>query len=770
MRDRRPYGLFTSIFLMMFLLPVVTHAQNEVPINKDGSKQSISFIENKGQIIDQFYKPNPGVLYLLNTQGLNVQLRETGFSYDLYRISDQIESNRQKTLGNCSSTVTRYPPLDSAPVIKFHRIDFDLLNTDPAYTIIPFNPDSEYRNYYTDGLPVMGITNVRSYVSILYKNIYPGTDLEFIRDEKNSFKYNFILHPGADPERISLRIKGVSIVVNPSGSLRLETELGIIDEKIPECYYEIDGIKFPISGSFKKVSDSVFGFAFDKAIPTSALIVIDPTPTRVWGTYYGGVSDDYGTGCSVDEAGNVFMTGYTSSPGNIATSGSFQSDLEGGMDAFIVKFSPSGIRQWGTYYGGNAQETGAQSTVDKAGNIYIAGMANPGSNVATPGCFQFTCGGLTDAFLAKFSTNGYRIWSTFYGGSGWDGGVGLEGTKIYCKTDSNCNIFLSFPVNSDLLATPGTYREHPYNVPDCILAEFDSSGQRKWATYFGGEDDDWPYSCAPDNLGHVYLSGSTKSTSQIATPGSHQEFLGGQSDCFLARFDTLGQLEWATYYGGTTYEGYGFCSAGTNGEVYLCGQTASSNNISTPGSHQENLNGVRDAFLVKFNSSGVRQWGTYYGGTGMDDAFSVTLDKNGNILLTGPTTSTDNIATPGSYQPVLAGGTDAFLAKYTPGGQRLWGTYYGGSLEDQGWDVCTDQNTNIYVAGLTQSTNNIASSNGAQNTYGGGQEDGFLVKFEDCPIPSTAGAINGPVSICIPQTGVVYSVPVINYATGYVWS
>ena len=79
-------------------------------------------------------------------------------------------------------------------------------------------------------------------------------------------------------------------------------------------------------------------------------------------------------------------------------------------------------------------------------------------------------------------------------------------------------------------------------------------------------------------------------------------------------------------------------------------------------------------------------------------------------------------------------------------------------------------NTNIYVAGFTKSTNNIASSNGSQNTYGGGQYDGFLVKFEDCPIPSDAGAISGPVSICIPQTGVVYSVPVINYATGYVWS
>ena len=658
------------------------HAGKEEFTNHEGSKQSMGFIENKGQIIDQFYKPNPGVFYLLNTPGLNVQLRETGFSYDLYRITDQIEGNRQLKIGNSSSTITRYPPHDSTPVIKYHRIDIDILNTNPACTIIPFDQDSDYRNYYTYGLPVIGITNVKSYASILYKNIYPGTDLQFVQDEKNSIKYNFILHPGANPERIRLRIKGASIVVDPSGSLRFETKLGIIEEKIPECYYEIDGTKFPVTGSFKEISDSVFGFAFDKVIPASAGIVIDPTPTRVWGTYYGGVSDDYALGCSVDEDLNVFVNGYTSSPNNIATSGAFQSNLEGLHDAFLVKFSPSGIRQWGTYYGGNSEEISAQCTIDRAGYIYIAGTASVGSNVATPGCFQFICGGLTDAFLAKFSTNGYRIWSTFYGGVGFDGGQATNGKETYCIADENCNIYLSFTAGSPFLATPGTFLDHVYSLPDCILAEFDSSGQRKWATYFGGENEDMPYSCAPDLYGHVYLSGDTKSLQNISTPGSHQESLAGPTDCFLARFDTLGQLEWATYYGGSSYDNWGFCSAGADGEVYLCGQTLSNNNISTPGSHQETFGGgYRDAFLVKFDSSGVRQWGTYYGGTDLDEAQSVTVDINGDILITGNTASINSIATPGSYQPGLSGGTDTFLAKFTPGGQRLWGTYYGGSLE-----------------------------------------------------------------------------------------
>jgi len=755
-----------AVFCFHLLLFITNLAvcQGEISDAKFSNDPRFGFIENKGQIIDQFYMPNPGVLYLLNTPGLNVQLRQTGFSYDLYRIIDQIEGNRQKTLGTSSSTVTRYPSHDNTPVIKYNRIDFDLLNTDTAFTIIPFDPDSDYRNYYTDGLPVMGITNVRSFSSILYKNIYPGTDLQFIRDEKNSFKYNFILHPGADPERIRLRIKGASIVVNPSGSLRLETELGIIEEKIPECYYEIDERKFPVGCSFKKLSDSEFGFTFNSEIPLLARVVIDPTPTRIWGTYYGGLNQESAEGCAVDEDGNVFITGRTNSPDNIATAGAFQSTFPGiNNNAFFVKFSPAGIRQWGTYYGGNGGAEGNSCTVDKAGNLYVAGKAWTGSNVATPGCFQGTCGGSSDVYLAKFTTNGYRIWSTFYGGEGSDG-------NAFCKTDLNCNVFICFYAMSDSLATPGTYMDYPYSIPDCILAEFDSTGQRKWATYFGGEANELIWSCTPDNYGYVYLSGWTFSLTNIATPGAHQQYMAGQGDCFLARFDTTGQLEWATYYGGPGADFNGYCSAAVSGDVYLCGSTASANNISTPGSHQENYGGgALDAFLVKFDSSGIRQWSTYYGGTGMDHGLAVTADVNGNMLMCGSTESNGNIATSGAYQLDKLGQTDAFLVKFTPNGVRLWGTYYGGSIIDSGNDLCTDVNTNIYMTGQTNSPDFIASANGEQ-TFLGGANDAYLVKFEDCPIPSVAGVISGPNSICIPQTGVVYTVPVINYATGYVWS
>ena len=74
--------------------------------------------------------------------------------------------------------------------------------------------------------------------------------------------------------------------------------------------------------------------------------------------------------------------------------------------------------------------------------------------------------------------------------------------------------------------------------------------------------------------------------------------------------------------------------------------------------------GSYDAFLVKFNSSGVRQWGTYYGGTGYDEGASCATDMSGNVYLAGYTQSTTGIATTGAHQTTYGGSSDAFLVKF----------------------------------------------------------------------------------------------------------
>ncbi len=193
-----------KVIIVIFLL-LPNWCFSQASVNPNISPRKFTFIENKGHIIDQNNKPNPKILYLLNTPGMNVQLRRGGFSYDLYRISNveqrisniEVSCDRSHGWGYDSSTVS------------FHRIDFDLIGSNPACEIISSGPSADYLNYYTTGTPVEGVTTVRSYQTGTYKNTYPGIDLEFMTDDQHGVKYNFVMHPDGDLALVIIKISGV---------------------------------------------------------------------------------------------------------------------------------------------------------------------------------------------------------------------------------------------------------------------------------------------------------------------------------------------------------------------------------------------------------------------------------------------------------------------------------------------------------------------------------------------------------------------------------
>jgi hypothetical protein len=188
---------------------------------------------------------------------------------------------------------------------------------------------------------------------------------------------------------------------------------------------------------------------------------------------------------------------------------------------------------------------------------------------------------------------------------------------------------------------------------------------------------------------------------------------------------------WGTYYGGSgDEEGFG-CKIDNNDNILLYGYTMSSTNISTLGSHQQIISSQNDAFVVKFNTDGNRLWGSYYGGTGVDKAYSISLDNFDNIYFVGETNSSTNISTGGSHQQTKSSGYDAFIVKFNSNGVRLWATYYGGNGTDLTYSSCVDNNSgNIYIVGSTQSSTNISSLGAHQTSYSGGSGDGFVVSFD----------------------------------------
>ncbi|RZL12914.1 MAG: hypothetical protein EOO89_18640 [Pedobacter sp.] len=531
------------------------------------------FIENKGQIIDQYRNPNPVIKYLWSGSGMNVQLRCEGFSYEVVKISQAKKNPVAKA------------QMQSADTIDIHRIDIQFIGANPNPTIINELPNAGVSNYYNSGTATTGITQVNSFRKIIYKDIYPNIDVEYLcteGDGVNSFKYNFIVRPGGKVDMIRMRYEGASgTELNTDGELEIESEYGRIKESIPSSFeFETDR---QVDVTYEELEANVYGFSSDGHNEKNTL-VIDP-----WATYFGGSGYEDGTGITSDPSGNVLVVGTTNSSANITTSGAHQTSFLGTFDLMVVKFNAGGALLWSTYYGGANSEISQGIATDNIGNVIVAGNTESTTNIATPLAYQTSLSGSIDGFIVKLNPSGNLIWSTYFGGPSLDA---IEGIVT-------------------------------------------------------------------DPTGSIVIAGQTGSLSGISTTGAHQLlFGGGSTDAFVARFNSIGTLEWSTYYGGDNNSAsnedipYGIATDAL-GNIVIAGTTNSETGIATPGAHKVVLTAALNAFVVKFNTAGIRQWGTYYGGTGFEEAKDVHADIAGNIYIAGITSSSDSIATPGAFQTSL---------------------------------------------------------------------------------------------------------------------
>lgn len=232
------------------------------------------------------------------------------------------------------------------------------------------------------------------------------------------------------------------------------------------------------------------------------------------------------------------------------------------------------------------------------------------------------------------------------------------------------------------------------------------------------------------------MTGETYSNSAISTSGAYQQTRGGGGDAFLVKFNSNGARQWGTYYGGSDDDWGNNLAINSYDNLYIVGLTYSENAIASSGEHQTTFGGYYDAFLVKFNSNGQRQWGTYYGGSKYDYGYGVTVDQDGFIYISGDTSSDNDISTTDAYQTDRGGDYDAFIAKFDGSGIREWGTYFGGSTSDYGYDI-NAQGTDLYLAAYTYSNNSIATVGAFQEELRGSR-DAYLVKFSQCSLSLTA--------------------------------
>lgn len=722
------------IVALSYIFVLVSDTYSYARSEKLNASIATCFIENKGQVIDQHNNFRSDIDYKIPAGGgLNIFVSAGKMHYMWSKsLHESDESDSEIT----------------ASRIATYRLDVFLDGANTGVQPIAENKTGYYENYYTAGLHNK---TAHAYSKITYKNIYNKIDwLLYLQD--GGLKYDFIIHPGGDVNDIKVRYEGADELKLTAGDLNIITPYGSVTEKAPFSYkaYTDEEVK-----SGYELSGNVMSFELEEY---AGKLVIDPS--LEWASYMGGTGNEYGYGIVADTARNIYIVGRTeSNSSNVATTTqSFQDTLTGDYDGFIVKYSPGGARQWGTYYGGVELDAINSMAINANNELIFCGYTDS-SSLYTSNAHQSTYGGgSSDCFLGKMSPAGSILWATYYGGSGGERDGNDFQTDVKCDADNN--IYLVGVTNSDtgIAHTSGIVQSGRGGDLDGFIAKFNTSGVRQWGTYYGGTYDDAFTNVAISPTGFVYVEGQFKSDS-LGTSGTFSQYRKSgnnttanntrDADILVAKFNpSNGDLVWSTYYGGNTVQsGSGYIgiddsrgiAVSDTSMVYFSGTTQNIVGIATSGTEQSTYgSGYSDAFLVKLDSNGTRIWGTYCGGNSIDHGGNVTLDDAGSIYITGRTTSTNNIHTTDGHQTSNGGGFDAMMVIYGPNGKKIWGSYYGGTSGDYGYSMSAAGLGHMYLCGNSESDQRIAY--GGQQGSRAGFNDAFLAKFT----PDTSAFIFQP--------------------------
>jgi hypothetical protein len=299
--------------------------------------------------------------------------------------------------------------------------------------------------------------------------------------------------------------------------------------------------------------------------------------------------------------------------------------------------------------------------------------------------------------------------------------------------------------STDLPTRNPLQARHGGGEKDGFLAAFDTNqagpASLLWATYLGGNGDDWVEGLALDPAGSVYATGRT-SAADFPTHNAFQPALAApaQFDAYLARLSADGSsLLYGSYLGGAAEEkGYGVAADGT-GLAWVSGMTLSPTFPTTAGAAQPAYAGggpcpdgsaAGDAYVASIDTgragSASLVWATFVGGSGCDSARALAVDPDGSATLAG-WTSSDDLPARSAPQAARAGGIDAFAARLTADGRSIaWSTYLGGSGDDYARAIAPDGSGGFYVFGSTASANFPLAD--PLYAYGGGTDE-FVVQL-----------------------------------------
>ncbi len=322
--------------------------------------ESKVFIENKGQFDsrNQFKgnSINSKIAYGIDNNGSKIFFTAEGLTYRFDR-TEFTKEHEGKAITNTKETdfdliAEMEREKKNRIITRSYFVNMKWLGANPGVIIETLEPQSEYYNYtLTKDEHIFG---ARAFKKLVYKNLYPNIDVEYVFHPVEGIKYSFILHPGADASQIKMQYSGSkNIYQDDKGHIHFSTEADDIIDHAPETFYEN---REKISSSFK-LNGNIVSFILDH-YDTSKKIIIDP-----WTTNPAFASDNKVFDIQTDGVGNVYVYGS-------------QNPYK------ARKYNSTGVMQW-TYNTPNSDSPG-DIAVDPAGNCFITdGHASspPGTSI-----------------------------------------------------------------------------------------------------------------------------------------------------------------------------------------------------------------------------------------------------------------------------------------------------------------------------------------------------------------------------------------------------
>jgi hypothetical protein len=418
-------------------------------------------------------------------------------------------------------------------------------------------------NYFIGSDSSNWLADVPTYARVQYTGVYPGVDVAY-HGSQRQLEYDFIVAPGADPDRIRLRFDGVTdSTIDEGGTLIVRRGEYELRQRKPFIYQQVGGRQHVVGGGYTRDKNGEIGFQIDSYDSHEPLII---DPIIVYSTYFGGSTGgqagSFGSAIAVGSDGSVYVTGNTTTI-DFPTVNPLQGSNAGADDVFVARISPDGSALvFSTYFGGSASEGAITIGLDAAENVYVHGGTVSDDFPTTPGAFRQTGRG---AFVCKLNPQGSAlIYSTLAFGEA-------------AAVDSGGNVFLIGETDSPNFVFRNPLQGTLAGDVDALIGKLSIDGSELvYLTYFGGSGGDAGRGIALDAAGNIYVVGFTKSTDFPTLNPTQSSYAGGHTygDCWVAKMTPDGSaLLYSTYLGGSEDDACQKIAVDPQGHAHVGGET-----------------------------------------------------------------------------------------------------------------------------------------------------------------------------------------------------